>query len=91
MGDVTASAAPGGWTARGTLDDLHGSFHSADTLEVDGRTVGLVAGIPTDLAGLADRWVLMAVDGADGPRAVVLHGPGDSAEAYGGRSPPARM
>ena len=83
VGDVTASAAPGGWTElAGTLDDLRGSFHSADTLEVDGRTVGLVARIPTDLAGLADRWVLMAVRGADGPRAVVLHGPGDSAEAY---------
>ena len=83
MGDVTVAAVPGGWTdLTSALDDLKGSFHTADTLEVDGRTVGLVASIPTDLAGLADRWVLMALDGADGPRAVVLHGPGASAEDY---------
>ena len=83
VGDVTVAAAPGGWTELATaLDDLRGSFHGADALEVNGRTVGVVAAIPTDLAGLADRWVLIALDGSQGPRAVVLHGPGASAEDY---------
>ncbi len=83
VGDVTVASVPGGWTELATaLDDLRGSFHSADALEVDGQTVGVVAAIPTDLAGLADRWVLIALDGSQGPRAVVLHGPGASAEDY---------
>ncbi len=84
VGDVTVSSVPGGWTQlEGAVDDLKGSFHGTERLEVDGETVGLVARIPTDLAGLADRWVLMALDGPDGPRAVVLHGPGATAEDYG--------
>ena len=84
VGDVTVATVPGGWTElEAAADDLQGSFHGAGRLEADGDTVGLVERIPTDLAGLADRWVLMAVDGADGPRAVVLHGPGGSAEDYG--------
>ncbi len=84
VGDVTVAAVPGGWTElEAALDDLRGSFHGAERLEADGETVGLTARIPTDLAGLADRWVLMAVEGPDGPRAVVLHGPGSSAEDYG--------
>ena len=81
---MTVSAVPGGWTElEGALDDLGGSFHATSRLEADGETVGLVAAVPTDLVGLADRWVLMALDGPDGPRAVVLHGPDASAEDYG--------
>jgi hypothetical protein len=34
---------------------------------------------PTDLIGLGERWVLMAVSGPGAPRALVLHGEGTTA------------
>ena len=74
-GSVVA-ATPGGWdTLADTRAALEERFYAVVPLVDGGRTIGLVALLPTDIIGLGERWVLMSVTGpGHGPRALVLRG-----------------
>lgn len=72
---VRLAAAPGGWAELGSARAaLAARGLLATPLLAGRRPVGLLAGIPSDLAGARERWALMAVTTPAGPRALVLRG-----------------
>ena len=78
---ATLAAAPGGWSDLAQVRTaLEGRMYHAATLVDGDRPVGVVMLYPTDLIGLGERWVLMAVTTpGKAPRALVIHGEGTSA------------
>jgi serine/threonine-protein kinase len=73
---ATLAAAPGGWSelaqVRAALEDR--LYRGATLLDGD-RPIGVVMLYPTDIIGIGERWVLMAVTtpGRE-PRLLVIHG-----------------
>lgn len=78
---ATLAAAPGGWgdlaEVRAALEQ--GLYRGATLLDGD-RPIGVVMLYPTDIIGLGERWVLMAVTtpGRE-PRLLVIRGDGTAA------------
>jgi serine/threonine-protein kinase len=80
---ATLAAAPGGW---GDLARAQAALEArglrAATLRDGERPIGVVLTLPTDLVGLGERWVLMAVTTPGrAPRALVARGSGGAATA----------
>ncbi|HET6691369.1 MAG TPA: hypothetical protein VFG74_10945, partial [Miltoncostaeaceae bacterium] len=78
---ATLAAAPGGW---GDLERvraaLEGRLYQGATLLDGERPIGVAMLYPTDIIGIGERWVLMAVTtpGRE-PRILVIHGGGTTA------------
>jgi serine/threonine-protein kinase len=81
---VRVVAFDGGWEAlSATRDGLAGYGLAEEPITgIDGRTVGLRAGLPMDLVGLLPRYALLVLDEPGGPRAVVLYGSWEDVDAY---------
>ncbi len=78
---ATLVAAPGGWSdlaqVRAALEDQ--LYHGATLLDGD-RRIGVAMLYPTDIIGVGERWVLMAVTTpGKAPRLLVIHGDGSTA------------
>jgi hypothetical protein len=85
VGEVRVTSLPGGWdeldAARAALE-LHGM--QVDRLAGDAGSVALIARRPffEDILGQEPRYALLALDGAGGPRAVLVRGLRDGPEQY---------
>jgi serine/threonine-protein kinase len=78
---ATLAAAPGGWAdLERVRASLEGRLYRGATLLDGDRPIGVVMLYPTDIIGLGERWVLMAVTTAGRePRLLVIHGDGSTA------------
>jgi serine/threonine-protein kinase len=85
VGDVRVTSVPGGWdelaAARAALE---GEGMQVDELPGDAGPVALIARRPffEDILGQEPRYALLALDGPDGPRAVLVRGLRDAPELY---------
>jgi serine/threonine-protein kinase len=83
---ATLAAAPGGWgdlaQVRAALEDR---LYRGATLLDGERPIGVAMLYPTDIIGIGERWVLMAVTtpGTE-PRLLVIHGRGTTATDLAG-------
>ncbi|WP_217913003.1 serine/threonine-protein kinase [Miltoncostaea marina] len=77
IGAADVAATSGGWAElAATRRLLEAAGHRVEPLLAAGRPAGLVATLTTDLAGVGERWALLAVADARGRRAVVVRGSG---------------